>query len=181
MGYREDVAIVCGEAVWQEIEEAVQAMGDSDRDLITTHIQEADEHRVNDDGVRFLFWTSIRTMSQDVMLLTKLLNSLASIDEAYDDEWLMVCVGEDGATEYSGCYFQNPFGVGVVHQITYGTNDSKCVKDEPCKWVLAATEPRTVSAGANIKPVNNHTCTTCGNTACNKQESSCWKCGTAIK
>jgi hypothetical protein len=29
--------------------------------------------------------------------------------------------------------------------------------------------------------VNDHTCTSCGNTSCSKSEKSCWKCGAAIR
>ena len=29
-------------------------------------------------------------------------------------------------------------------------------------------------------PVNDHTCTRCGNKKCSKTEKSCWSCGEAI-
>jgi hypothetical protein len=28
--------------------------------------------------------------------------------------------------------------------------------------------------------INNHTCPTCGNTACSRSESKCWKCGNPL-
>lgn len=38
----------------------------------------------------------------------------------------------------------------------------------------------SIAVTAPTQTVNDHTCIACGNTACSKTETSCWKCGTVI-
>jgi len=45
--------------------------------------------------------------------------------------------------------------------------------------VVTNSAPSLVSTNSAVV-INNHQCTACGNTACNKQEKSCWRCGNPI-
>ncbi len=40
--------------------------------------------------------------------------------------------------------------------------------------------PEAPQASTSVGPVNDHTCSQCGNTRCSKTERSCWRCGAVI-
>lgn len=47
-------------------------------------------------------------------------------------------------------------------------------------WELDTDSSAPAPIMSNGEAINNHTCPTCKNTRCNKQEKSCWRCGSKL-
>lgn len=177
MGYREDVAVAISEAGWADFVDEKDSSGQDMIDDIDSLLAGADEHWENPDGDHMFIFSSIKTSADDFSAFNSILMQVPH------QQWKMVSVGEDGAEDITGDWDGNPFDIGVQHQLSY--NSGGCILNQVAvqKPAPADTSVRywpNVVPTATAAPVNNHTCTQCGNNACSKSEKSCWKCGTAI-
>lgn len=177
MGYREDIALTVSAPGWSKFLACKAAMPTAKSEEIDTLLSDADEHWENPDGDQLFTWESIKAGCDDFQSMMKVLQSdVESVD------WYMISIGEDGTEEYLGEWHDNPFGLCTTRQFVYNTNG--CLLNAPVPSVKAPGNSNkkawNITIPASGPPVNDHTCTQCGNTACNKTEKSCWKCGCPI-
>ena len=175
MGYREDVAVAISEAGWIDFLDEKDNLSQEKINDIDSLLAVADEHWENPDGDHMFIFTSIKTGTDDFSAFQSVL-----VDAVPDRHWRMVSVGEDGAEDITGDWDCNPFDIGVQHQLSY--NSGGCTLNQASMRKPVKVKPVAVIAAPIVSgpPINNHTCTQCGNNACSKTEKSCWKCGAAI-
>jgi hypothetical protein len=177
MGYREDVAVAYASHTWEVLVTQIGSsfLTDDQRQNVIAFLDAADEHAVNEDGDHMLRWDSIKTSADDAQVLFDTLHN--SMDDNY---WQAIFLGEDGHVETHGSWYDNPFSLGVSHNLNSDTDGDE-------QWTTSGitliNSTPTIPAPATVPPtskvINDHTCG-CGNTACSKSEKSCWKCGAPI-
>lgn len=190
MGYREDVAVAIEVEGWNQLLSFIKAWDQTapEKSQSVVELIEAgvDEHHVNDDGDHLLIFTSIKTSADDYEAFLELLqNGTIRGNGGVDyDKWLIRSVGECGEEETYGDWFDNPFNIGITHNLNFDA-DGTDYQSGPIIPGRANPTTKPVAPAVVIKkvagpPINNHTCTQCGNAACSKDEKSCWKCGCPI-
>lgn len=175
MGYREDVSVAISENGWRQLLSVKNTLCSDALDELDSLLNGADEHWENPDGDHLFIFSSIKTSADDWTAFQCYL-----MDEVDRDQWKMVSVGEDGAEDINGDWNGNPFDLGVSHQLSY--NSGGCTLTQTPKAQDSSKRYWNVVPPAtnSTSPINDHTCTQCGNNACSKTEKSCWKCGAAI-
>lgn len=69
----------------------------------------------------------------------------------------------------------------VTHpQFNYLDDATLLQARKDCGWKEDGTEEESIESTNTNVNVNNHTCISCGNTKCSKNEASCWRCGAKI-
>lgn len=169
MGYREDVCVAYTKVGWELIVEKIPEMLNNQQiQDVVEFLNSVDDHSVNDDGQHCLFWSSIKTYSDDAQILFELIHKEIPVEEFY-----YLGLGEDGAEEFYGDWAENPFGIHTFHHLN--TNTDSCKTWHDCH--IVPTTPTNTSTSTQV--IDDYTCQ-CGNTKCNKTEKSCWKCGRPI-
>lgn len=168
MGYREDIVLAISAPGWHRFQIVKAALTQDKNNELTQLLSDADQHWENPDEDHLFLWESIKTGCDDFQTLMNILQGDISLPD-----WYMISLGEDGAEEFYGEWFDSPFNLSTTRSLNY--NADGCA-------VVASVKPTpipTTQPAASI-PINNHKCIQCGNTACNKSEKSCWKCGCPI-
>lgn len=177
MGYREDVAVAYTAIGWDTLVTKIGSnlLTDVERKNVIEFLDAADSHAVNEDGDHCLTWDSIKTAADDSQVLFDTLHN--ALDQS---DWYAVFMGEDGAEEIHGEWFDNPFSLYVSRHINVDTTGDEIWSTSGITIINSTpTIPAPPSMPPTSKVVNDHTCG-CGNTACSKSEKSCWKCGAPI-
>lgn len=174
MGYREDVVVAYTAPGWLDLVSKIQSslLTDEQRKEVIEFLDSVDDHSVNDNDEHCLVWSSIKTYSDDAVILFETLHNAIQ-----SEDYHAVFLGEDGAVEEKGDWLDSPFCLGVQHSLSF-SNDS-CTVWGSC-GINAPTLAKPNNPAVAAQPVNDHTCVQCGNTACSKSEKSCWKCGATI-
>lgn len=185
MGTREDVIVAITKKGWEYMMECLSNLidngGDKEANDVMNLINDSDEHWINPDEDHMISWECIKSSADDFSDFRNLLSEMD--DKSMEDEYFMLILNEDGTDESIGGWNQNPFDMGVHRSLNY--NSGGCELQNHCagpKKSAADSSKRywPVTIPATSTPVNDHTCTQCGNSSCSKSEKSCWKCGCPI-
>src|SRR5574338_1197577 len=128
MGYREDVAVAIQEEGWNQLLSFIKALdtidGEKSQSVVELIEDAPDEHWINDSGDHLIVFTSIKTSADDYETFMELLqNGAVRGNGGVDyDKWLIRSVGECGEEETYGDWFDNPFNIGVTHNLDYQTD-----------------------------------------------------------
>lgn len=174
MGYqtnREDVLIALAPDGWLQLVEAINKLESEDANTIRNLINACDGARVTFDGARLLKFNKVH--EDDFQAFMDCISNL------HETQYLGLFLGEDGVEKWQGYYWNNPFSIGVSRMVTHNNAGLDWTGDDMFAGMNTPAK-NAPTIPAPIACVDDHTCTSCGNTRCSKNEKSCWKCGTPI-
>jgi hypothetical protein len=182
MGTREDVAFAVTSKGWDYMMQCISNLisngGDHEAQEVMDLINESDAHWVNPDDDHMIYWNQIKSSADDFVDFQNLLAELD--DKSMENEYYMLILNEDGTDESVGGWFDNHFQIGVHRNINYEVGSCVLQCPPPKTKPPVDTSKRYWNITVPATPINDHTCTQCGNNACSKTEKSCWKCGHPI-
>ena len=168
MGYRSEVALCFSKAGAASFHDyVINCLPDTAQNAIDSLLAYADERHVHPDGDHLYVWSSLKTSADDWQTLEGAFNSLDT------DEYYALYIGEDGESDNQGSYNNNPFDLYISH--SFNMNTSGCISS--CDGMEEDTD---VEVQTQTTVMNDHTCPSCGNDKCSKNEKSCWKCGSSL-
>jgi len=172
MGYREDIALAISADGWNYFQDALNLLTGSDRDAIEQLVGGADQHWEHPNGHHLLMWDCIKTTATDFQTMDAVFNHYVP-----QTEWIMRSIGEDGAENTYGEWWDDAFGSCITR--SFYTETDGCARVIGMKQsqpgdMLGFPKP------AVAIPADDHTCIQCQNPKCSKTEKSCWKCGYPI-
>ena len=190
MGYRSDVALVFSKAGWEALAQLLDgqhaAFSVEDCEKVIEFLNYADNQSIDSaSGDNLLVWNHIKSYASDAALLFD--KACHLID---GEQWYLFDLGEDGATEINGGYWDNPFDIGTTHSLNVSEGDidmagKKCGINPPVKMIgQLQVVPTSIvqKAMPTTSPVDNYTCKSCGNSKLNDMtDKICWKCGVLVK
>jgi hypothetical protein len=181
---QDDVAIAFSPAGWRQFLEGFQkvAASNASRPLVNRVrelILDYDEHSITASNEHFLMWKSRQIQTSEMLcMLREIVLPIAS------SEFLCLTVSPGNTVGTYGKYTQNSFALTTQVRLTRKLSNGARYGGIVDLITDLMVEDNTTVAPPTVRDVanaNDHTCVSCGNTACNRTESSCWRCGTAIK
>lgn len=172
MGYREDVVIVFSSDGWIQLGEAINKAG-QEAEVVRELINACDGARVTFDGDRLIKFDCVKVYADDFRAF------MDCISNVHESQYLGLFLGEDGAENFQGDYWDNPFFIGVSRRIEYECAGTDWTGDDMFAGMNTPAK-NAPTIPAPVACMDDHTCMACGNTKCSKTEKSCWKCGHPI-
>lgn len=169
MGKHEQLVVVFSKNGWDRLTTLISSfLGIQDRKDILDVINGNDAHQEDSKGDHLLHFMNIDSSTREMQLfLGKLMGNINP------KEYRVNMIFDDGSEDAYGTYRVNSFNVTVQRQLTWVDANSI---HAGAVHVAGPSAPKPVVAAA----VNNHTCPTCGNTACSRSEKKCWRCGNPL-
>lgn len=172
MGTREQLALVYSKSGWDQLSNLIGSafISDTERQRVIDVINDHDAHQTDPRGAHLLYFSECDTACQDVQLLISSLHSHIT-----NREWLVHIIYEDGSEYSIGGFYNNSFSPSVQRRLQWNDNNTlNAGKVNISSLAPAVAKPVAAST------INNHTCPTCGNTACSRNEKKCWRCGNPL-
>lgn len=169
MGTREQLIVVFSKSGWDQLATLITSyLSSHDRKVAVDAINSNDDHQTDSKGDHLLHFEKVDSSSHDMqLLLGKLMGNI------HTKEWHVSMIFDDGGEDSYGGYYNNSFNVSVKRQLTWV--DANAVQASALS-IATPSAPKPVAAVT----INNHTCPTCGNTACSRNEKKCWRCGNPL-
>lgn len=163
---------------WYQIIDRLKSVSSFTQACYVTHFNNADTNVQNDDGKLFVWNRVDNNGSFD--LFYRLLD--LNFGLVNNNNFKAIISFDGGFPQAEGNWDPNSFGLTTKTIIDYddvpSINNGEFIDINnlgPAIRAVPAKKPMT-----SLPPVNDHKCTSCGNTACSKTEKSCWKCGSLI-
>lgn len=175
MSYLVDVGIAYSKDGWNQLCKHIDTMDEESRLMVKEFINGHHRARVTDQGDRYVGFDSIDESWDGAF--NCFMNCHNFIDS---NNYLALIIGEDGAEDFHGDYFHNPFGVAVHRMIVIDPAGSYFIGDDMFAFEAPSETFKAEPLKESASSIDDHTCIACNNTKCSKTEKSCWKCGHPI-
>lgn len=172
MGTREQLILVYSKPGWDQLTNLIGStfLLNTERQRVVNFINDYDVHQTDPRGAHLLYFSECDTSRADAHLLISSLHSQVS-----SKDWLVHIIYEDGGEDSFGGFHNNSFSPTVERKLKWDDNNAL----NAGKVNISSPAPAVAKPVATT-PINNHTCPTCGNTACSRSEKKCWRCGNPL-